>query len=282
MSALSNLNNLLLEGQLMAAVELCKQSVRNSPSQIEPRVALYELSLFQGDWDRCKNQVETIMTLGGDPLHWLGHMADIHAAKARTQCWLGRERPPVVGDCDADERIMFDRLWQAIVNSEAGDDSLTVENAGEYGGMVFGPGKINGVEFAALSTIDSRLPGVLEISDGGEYGWLWLGAVSRIEMQGGARNLAEVMWIPSRVFLTNGEIKSVSMFGLYPETEKAANPMVVLGRATEWDEAHATLSLGKGGQLFDVDERPVPFQQIRLIEFAGDDASAATQPESRA
>ena len=282
MSALSNLNNLLLEGQLMAAVELCKQSIRNSPSAIEPRVALYELSVFQGDWDRCKNQVETIVSLGGDPLHWMGHLANIHAAKARSQCWLGRERPPVVGICDAEERLMFDRFWQAIAQAAAGDDSLTVANAEEYGGMVFGPGKINGVEFAALSTNDSRLPGVLEISDGGEYAWLWLGAVSRIEMQGGAKNLAEVMWIPARVFLTNGEVKAIDIFGLYPDTGGSANPMVVLGRTTEWDETHATLSLGKGGQLLDVDERPIPFQRIRLIEFAGDDASASLEPESRA
>lgn len=282
MSALTHLNTLLLDGQLMAAVESCKQAIRNAPSQIEPRVALYELSVFQGDWDRCKNQVETIMSLGGDPLHWLGHMANIHAAKTRAQCWLGRERPPVVGDCDDEERLMLVHLWQAIVKAAAGDISLTAENAEAYGGMLFGPGKINGVEFAALSTIDSRLPGMLEISDGGDYSWLWLGAVSRIEMQGGAKNLSEVMWIPSRVFLTNGEVKAVSIFGLYPQTEQSANPKVVLGRETEWDDAHATLSLGKGGQLLDIDERPIPFQQIRLIEFAGDDTSASLEPESLA
>ena len=282
MSALSHLNTLLLEGQLMAAVDACKQAVRNAPSQLEPRVALYELAVFQGDWDRCKNQVETIMSLGGDPLHWMGHLANIHAATARTRCWLGRERPPLVGECDAEEDIMFDRLWQAVAEAAAGDDSLTVRNAGDYGGMVFGPGKINGVEFAELSTIDSRLPGVLEISDGGEYAWLWLGAVNRIEMQGGATNLSEVLWIPSRVFLTNGEVKTVGIFGLYPQTELSANPKVVLGRETEWDEARATLSLGKGGQLFDVDARPVPFQQVRVLEFAGDDAPASMQPDSRA
>jgi len=112
MSALSQLNQLLLEGRLMAAVEACKQAVKSQPSQIEPRVALYELSVFLGDWDRCKNQVETIMSLGGDPLHWLGHMANIHAAKSRAACWQGRERPPVIGDCDADDQQMFNRYWR--------------------------------------------------------------------------------------------------------------------------------------------------------------------------
>ena len=266
----------------MAAVEWCKQAIRNAPSRIEPRVALYELAAFQGDWPRCKNQVETIMSLGGDPLHWMGHLANIHAAEARTRCWLGLERPPVLGDCDDEERHMFSRLWQAVASAAAGDESLYEENAGEYGGMVFGPGTINGTAFDELSTIDSRLPGVLEIADGGEYAWLWLGAVNRIEMQGGATNLAEVMWIPSRVFLTNGEIRTVGVFGLYPETERSDNPMVVLGRETEWDEAHPALSLGRGGQLFDVDALAVPFQRIRLLDFAGDAAPASTQPESSA
>jgi len=279
MSALSQLNQLLLEGRLMAAVEACKQAVKSQPSQIEPRVALYELSVFLGDWDRCKNQVETIMSLGGDPLHWLGHMANIHAAKSRAACWQGRERPPVIGDCDADDQQMFNRYWRAAVAAAGGDYAVVASNAADYGGLMFGPGRINGVGVEALSTIDSRLPGVLEVSDGGEYAWLWLGAVSRIEMQGGATNLSEIMWIPSRVFFTNGEVKSVAVFGLYPATEGSTNPLVMLGRETEWDESSDTLSLGSGGQLFDVDDRPVPFQQVRLIEFELPDQPESTAPE---
>lgn len=282
MSAQPNLNELLLEGQLPAAVESCKQSIRIQPSQIEPRVALYELSVFLGDWDRCNNQVETIMSLGGDPLHWLGHMADIHAAKARKECWAGRVRPPVIGECDDDDQFMIRCLWRAIVKAAAADHSLTVKNAEQYGGMVFGPGKINGVEFNELSTVDSRLPGILEITEGGEYAWLWMGAVSRIEMQGGAKNLTEVMWIPSRIFLTNGDVKSVSIFGLYPDTENSINPMVVLGRETEWDDTHQELAIGKGGQLLYMDDQPVAFQQIRLIEFEISENPVSMETESPA
>lgn len=281
MAALSDLNQMLLEGRLMAAVEACKQAVRSNPSQVEPRVALYELSIFLGDWDRCKNQVETIMSLGGDPMHWLGHMATIHASAARTACWQGRSRPPVLGDCDADDEAMFGRLWNGVTAAAAGDLAPMEEHAAEFGGMAFGPGRANGVPFAELSTIDSRLPGVLEVSDGGEYAWLWLGAVSRIEMQGGASNLSEVLWIPARVFFTNGDIKSVSIFGLYPKSEFSTNPMVMLGRETEWDESCESLSLGSGGQLFYLDERPVPFQLVRLIEFVADEApEASPEPEA--
>lgn len=263
----------------MAALEACKQAVKSQPSRIEPRVALYELSIFLGDWDRCKNQVETIMSLGGDPLHWLGHMANIHASQTRAACWQGRERPPMVGDCDADELAMSARLWQAVVAAATGDFTLVAENADDFAGMRFGPGTLNGVAFEELSTIDSRLPGMLEISDGGEYSWLWLGAVSRIEMQGGATNLPEVLWIPARVFFTNGDVKSVTLFGLYPGTEGSSNPRVVLGRATEWDESHETLAIGMGGQLFEVDERPVPFQLVRLIDFASGNPPEPTEPE---
>jgi len=279
MSALSNINDLLLDGRLMDAVDLCKQSIKAQPSKIEPRVALYELSVFLAEWDRCQNQVEAIMNLGGDPLHWLGHMANIQAARERSLCWQGRKRPPVVGDCDADDLSMFDALWHAVGQQASGDTSLMEAIATTYGGMVFGPGKINGVGFDGISTVDSRLPGVVEISDGGEYAWLWLGAVTRIEMQGGAKNLSEVAWIPGRVFLSNGEVKAVSIFGLYPETEKSGTAMVMLGKATEWDDAHEALALGKGGQLLYVDERPIPFQQIRLIEFDGGIAAEPLETE---
>lgn len=255
----------------MVAVEACKQLIKSQPSRIEPRVALYELSVFLGDWDRCKNQVETIVSLGGDPLHWLGHLANIHAAKGRTACWQGLTRPPVVGECEPEYKLMLERVWEAVATAATGSLAATEENAADFGNLAFGPGTLNGAAFEGLSTIDSRLPGVLEISDGGDYAWLWLGAVSRLEMQGGAANLTEVMWIPARVFLTNGEVKTVSIFGLYPGTERSLEPRVVMGRETAWDEASESLSLGAGGQLFLVDERPVPFQQVRLIEFALED-----------
>ncbi|MBN8459286.1 MAG: hypothetical protein J0M04_15760 [Verrucomicrobia bacterium] len=283
MAALSDLNQLLLEGRLMAAVEACKLAVRSQPSKLEPRVALYELSIFLADWDRCKNQVETIMSLGGDPMHWLGHMANIHASAARTACWQGRSRPPVLGECDEDDQAMFDALWQTVVAAISGNMTPLEEHNAEFGGMVFGPGRANGVPFEELSTVDSRLPGILEVSDGGDYAWLWLGAVSRIEMPGRAANLSEVPWIPSRVFFTNGEVKSLTIFGLYPGTELSTNPKVVLGRETEWDEASESLSLGSGGQLFYIDDAPVPFQQVRLIEFTvdaqSDDASEPATAE---
>lgn len=278
MSALSDLNQLLLEGQLMAAVEVCKQAVRNQPAALEPRVALFELSIFLGDWDRCKNQVETIMSLGGDPMHWLGHLANVHAAKSRVACWQGLTQPPVVGACSNEDGLMIERLWAAIKDAASGCLVATEENAADFGDLCFGPGSFNGEPFASLATLDSRLPGILEISDGGEYAWLWLRAVSRIEMQGGATNLAEVLWIPARVFLTNGEVKSAAIFGLYPGTERAPQPRIVLGRETAWDEASETLALGVGGQLFLVDERPVPFQQVRLIEFALESLPEPTAP----
>jgi len=274
MSALANINTLLLEGQLMGAVEVSKQAVRSQPAAIEPRVALYELAVLLGDWERCQNQVEAIMNLGGDPLHWLGHMSDIHAAKQRQQCWQGQQRPPLLGACDAEAQDMFDALWHAVVKLAAGESAFIANHALEFGGMAFGPGKANGMAFEELSTIDSRLPGLLEVSDGGQYSWLWLGAVSRIEMQGGANNLCEVAWIPARVFFDDGEIKALNIFGLYPGTETSANPRVVLGKETEWDDAEEPLSIGKGGQLLYVDTLATPFQQLRLIEF---DGAAETQ-----
>ncbi|MEI6605831.1 MAG: type VI secretion system accessory protein TagJ [Verrucomicrobiota bacterium] len=274
MSALSNINTLLLEGQLMDAVEASKQAVRSQPGAIEPRVVLYELAVLLGDWERCQNQVEAIMNLGGDPMHWLGHMANIHAAKQRQQCWQGQQRPPLLGACDAESQSMIDALWQAVVKFSTGDTAPIADHAAEFGGMAFGPGKVNGIAFEELSSIDSRLPGVIEVSEGGQYAWLWLGAVSRIEMQGGANNLCEVAWIPSRVFFDDGEVKALTIFGLYPGTEASANPRVVQGKATEWDDAEEPLAIGKGGQLLYVDERATPFQQLRLIEF---DAAVATQ-----
>ncbi len=176
---------------------------------------------------------------------------------------------------------MFDGLWQAVAGLAGGDIAPLEAHAAEFGGMAFGPGKLNGAPFAALSTLDSRLPGVLEISDGGEYGWLWLGAVARIELRGGATNLTEVVWLPGRVVFTSGEIKAVAVFGLYPGTADATDPLVALGRRTVWDDGPEALALGAGGQLLEIDGQPVPLQQIRLLEFAEADSPTEVSPPAQ-
>ena len=258
---------MLAEGRLAAAVDACKAAVRADPSALPPRVALYELSAVVGDWDRCRGQVETIVSLGGDALHWLGHMASIHAASTREACWQGLLRSPVFGPCDAEDQAMFDSLWPAVVALAGGDGGLLEAHAAEYGGMVFGPGRLNGRAFEGLATVDSRLPGLLEVSDGGEYGWLWLGGVSRLEMRGGPANLTEVLWLPARVVLTTGETKDLSVFGLYPGTAGGGDPLEVLGRRTGWDEDHERLALGAGAQLLEIDGEVVPLQKVSALEF---------------
>lgn len=264
----------------MAAVANYKGTVREKPSLVPPRVALFQLSAFLGDWEQCAFQADEIISLGGDAPLWLGLITNLQASKARAACWAGQQSPLMVTGANEVAKARLASLWQAVTALAAGDPAPLEICYGEYGDFGVGPGELDGKAFTKLGGFDSRLPGVLEIAERGTYAWLALEAIEQLELPGGPTNLSDVLWLPGRVSLTSGEVKVVAVFGLYPGTEQSADPMVLLGQVCDWDAAYEQLALGLGGQLLDVDGEPVPLVNIRqlVMDFTPAAADSSSDP----
>ncbi len=267
MSALSGIKDLLREGHFSTAFESSRDLLKANPTDLQARSVFFELLSINGDWERARSHVEAIVNLGADPMGWVGVMANLHASGQRDKVWAGERSPTVIGDLDDDDQALFSAVKAAI----GSDDWARVKAAAD--GLAFGPGKIDGTAFSDLATADDRLPGFLEVAVNGEYGWLWLAAVRRMEFPAGPTNLTDVIWIPSRVFLIDGSVSEMTVFGCYPGTQHSADGEAKLGRKLVWEEAPGDLAIGCGPQILWVDSETKSLHELRVIEFDSDDSA---------
>lgn len=265
MSALSGIKDSLREGHFDTAFERSKDLLKANPTDLSARTVFLELLAINGDWSRARDHVQAIVNLGADPIGWLGVMASLNASEQRESVWTGTRDAAVLGEIDGDEAL-FGAVRAAIKDG----DWAAAKAAAE--GLAFGPGKVDGVGFSDLATADDRLPGIIEVAVNGDYHWLWLGAVRRIELPAGPTHLTDVIWIPSRVFLSDGSVTEMTLFGCYPGTHRSADTGAKLGRKVVWDEEAGDVAIGTGPQILLVDSDARSFHQVRVIEFDSDDA----------
>jgi protein involved in temperature-dependent protein secretion len=272
MADMGKINELIHHGLLDEAIAECIGGVKSNPTDVSHRVYLYELSAFCGDWKRCVNQVETIVQLGGDALHWAGHMANLNSEKHRDAFWKSSTAlpPPIVGGDDYAYEIA-----ESVALSKQSNSALAA-HAENFGGLDFGPCIINGVEYASLAFVDSRLSGFLEASEQGEYVWIYAGGVKSIELAEPMGDLTRLLWIPAKITLADGSIRVCALSGLYPDTYNSANNEVKLGKDNEWSEGIEDLNIGRGPVLFAADDTIIPLIDTITLTFPENQESAIT------
>lgn len=272
MADMTKINELIHHGLLDEAIAECIGGVKSNPTDVSRRVCLYELSAFSGDWKRCVNQVETIVQLGGDALHWAGHMANLNSEKHRDAFWKSSTalHPPIVGGDEYAHEIA-----ESLANSKQSDAAL-VAHAENYGGLDFGPCLINGAEYASLTFVDSRLTGFLEASEQGEYVWIYAGGVKSIELAEPMGDLTRLLWIPAKIVLADGSVRVCALSGLYPDTSSSSNNKVKLGKDNEWSERVDDLNIGRGPVLLAADDTIIPLIDTSTLTFPENPESATT------
>lgn len=261
---MGKINDLIQHGLLDEAIAECIRGVKSNPSDVSRRACLYELSALCGNWERCVNQLETIIQLGGDALHWAAHMANIHSEKSRTSFWKSSDaaHPPLVGDDDYASEIA-----DSLIHSKKSGSQFH-DHFEEFGQLDFGSCIINGDSVMSVSFVDSRLTGFFEASEQGEYVWIYAGGIQKIECAEPAGDLTRLLWIPAKITFADGTIRVCTLFGLYPESFNSSNNMVRLGRDNEWDNDTEGLNIGYGPVLLTTNDAVIPLTQIRTLDFA--------------
>ena len=282
MGALSGIKELLREGRLFDALEAAKREVRSNPVDISLRYCLFELVCATGDWNRCKAQLETLMSLGGDPSSGIGILADLNASIERDRCWAGDFKPRWIGNPDADDLRLMVELEQAIQDGSKADSYKAWTRVREFSnGMAFGPGSVDGISFSEIATADDRLPGLLEVSAQGEYWWLLMGSVKRIEMAARSGKLSDLRWIPARVFLEDGSVSEMTIFGFYPGTETSDDLEARLAKRLSWRDLPDEIAFGEGPQMLWVDGESRPLHEMKVIEFTSGETNAETSNDPK-
>lgn len=259
MGALSNIENLIRKGCLSSALEETRKAVRDFPADLGFRRALFALLATNGEWQKCRQQAEVLSKLETDPTDWISVMGILNSAMQRDAFWAGSGEVSILGDPGPEDRLS---LEAAIRSAASGPDEIVSHAA-------FGPGRFNFQDFELLGTADDRLPGVLEVSMDGQYHWLWLGSVQRIEAAVRRKSMIDAMWIPVRLVLDDESHLEATLFGFYPGTHLASSERVRLGIELRWRDDVGEAAVAEGPQILIVDDTPHLVKDLKVVEFDG-------------
>lgn len=219
-------------GRLDEAIESLGVELRSNPTDVQRRAFLFELLSFNGAHERAEKHLDV---LGGENaqagLGALMYRAAIQAERLRTEMFTTGTLP----DGSAPQPVS---------------------------------GTFNGEPFDSLEDADPRIGARLEVFAGGSYLWLPLEHVASLLMEPPAR-LRDLLWSPAKLLTGPGfrgvELGEVLLPVLTPLAARHADPLVRLGRMTEWAELPDGRAAPAGQKMFLIDGEEVPLLELREL-----------------
>ncbi len=231
-----NPEKLIREGKLDEAVEALTAYLRDNPGDAKNRTVLFELLCLNGEYERAEKHLGVLSQ--GTKETQIGailYYGALHAEKLR--------------------REMFEKETYPAGLSE-GAAQLS--------------GKLNGKAFTSIEDSDPRIGARLEVFAAGDYLWVPLEHVKRIEMEA-PKKLRDLMWSPAKILTGPGfgdrELGEVLLPALAPLTFVHPDSAVRMGRATEWCAGEDGAENPYGQKMLLVDGEEVPFLEMRSLEI---------------
>jgi type VI secretion system protein ImpE len=238
--------------------------VRKDPSNARHRVFLFQLLCVLGDWDRARDQLKVLAELDA------GAHARVHVYGAAIGCELfrrevfaGARTPLVLGEPLPWVALLVQAL-AAGAPGGAGDAGALRAEALEQAPEI--AGTIDGHAFEWLADADSRTAPVCEAMIDGRYYWVPFERIRSIVIEPPA-DLRDVVWLPAHLGLANGGEAAALLPARYPGSESDADPLVRLGRKTEWDEVAPQTFHGRGQRMLATDAAEFGLLDVRRIDF---------------
>ena len=255
---------LLDAGKLQAAIDQLTSQVKANPTDTQPRIFLFELLLFAGDWDRAERQIDTIAHQSVESgLGVQVYRDNLKAERERGRLLADGRRPHFITDPPA----YVDLHLHAINRLREGNLSQareTLARADEERPAF--KGAINGQPFADFRDYNDLVGPVLELIVKDQYTWVPFEQIKRLEIAA-PRQLRDLIWIPVHIETTAGAGGDAYIPCLYEGSSTHRNEQVKLGRMTDWMDVGDGLYLASGLRLFLVDGEDVALLEARKIEF---------------
>lgn len=269
----------LKAGNLSQSLALLQQAVRRQPSGARQRVFLFQLLAVMGQWERALAQLGVVAEL--DP----GALPMVHAYRAAIACERWREsvfagtRAPLLFGTPAP---WMAQLVEALQLDAAGNPHGAARlRAAALAQAPAQAGSIDGAPFAWLADADPRLGPMLELHANGNYYWLPMQHIARLQLEPPA-DLRDTVWMPAMLTLANGGGLAGMVPTRYPGSTASADGAVLLARRTEWSERADGIQFGLGQRLFASDSADYALMDTRSIVFDPFRDDAARTGDGRA
>ena len=270
---MSDVLSALKAGNLGQTLQLLQQAVRQQPADAAKRVFLFQLLAVMGQWDRALTQLGVVAELDADAMPMVhAYREAIRCERWREQAFAGARAPLLFG---------MPEPWMAQLI-----DALRLDAAGDTAAaarlrtmaMASAPavaGSIDDVPFAWLADADPRLGPMLELISNGNYYWLPMRHIARLQFEAPA-DLRDKVWMPAMLQLNNGGELVGFVPSRYPGTAASADDDLLLARRTDWVAHGADAQVGLGQRLLATDAADYALLDARAIRFTHD-APAAGQ-----
>lgn len=255
---------LLKQSKPQEALDRLQNDIKQQPSNAGLRLGLFQLLATAGRWDRAIAQVQTAVSLDPSyaPLAVLLRSL-VELEQVRIAVFTGQREPQVFGPSPKWLATLLGKRWTA--NTRRKSDvakayAKALKEAPEC------PGRIDGKPFKWIADADARFGPAIELYLQGNYYWVPLECVVRIDIEP-PRDLQDLVWIQAKVTWTNGGAVIGHIPVRYPGTEKSSDPTLSLARSVAWDEIGVGCLIGTGIRVFSTDGGDYPLTKIRTIEF---------------
>jgi type VI secretion system protein ImpE len=229
----TDIDNLLAEGDLSAVRSALVEQVRAQPGDARLRMYLFQFFALIGELDKSLKQLETLAQLSPDA-QMLGvtyHQA-IVAEKFRAGVFTGElDLLMLLGEGSWAQGIAqgISLLAQGKADEAAAVRDAAFDNAPDT------PGTLNGAPFDWIADADSRFGPTFEAVIAGRYGLVPFDQVTKITSDG-PEDLRDLIWLPVQIEFKSQQSVAAFLPVRYPGSERSDDGQVVLARLTGWED----------------------------------------------
>lgn len=260
----------LREGNLDAAMSELKSAIQKDPANAKYRVFLFQIMTVVGKWDSALSQLNLSGEL--DP----GNLAMVQAYREAIRCEGDRQRvfagevsPLILGEPDQWLALLIESFKQMASGMFAEANRLR-DQAFELAPATSGQIKFSNdreASFEWIADADPRMGPVLEAVLNGQYYWVPMHRIQRIDFEAPA-DLRDFVWTPVHfTFATGGQ--TVGMIPTrYFGSEAVADPAIQLARKTDWQSVgNEGLQIGLGQRMLTTDTDDFALLDVRQISL---------------
>src|SRR5215213_450927 len=255
---------LLESGNLSGAIEAALAFVKSNPTDPSARIFLFELSIFAGDWERAKRQLDVIghqdtTAMIGSKIYEQcllaeGKRADFFAKGTKPE-FLATPPDYVYGILSANNKFREGNLKEARELLDQVDEQRPAFKC-----------NINGETAEDFRDYNDLTSAILEVIIKDSYVWVPFEEIVKIEFTK-PQSLRDLFWIQANLETQNGTNGEVFIPSLYVDSWRHDNDRVRLGRMTDWRDAGSELYIGEGQKLFWIDGEDRPVLELEKVEF---------------
>lgn len=267
--------HLLREGHPQEALQSLQAEIRKAPADASLRVFLFQLLAVLGQWERALTQLNVLGEMDATTLPMVQTYREaIRCELLRADVFAGRRSPLVFGDPEPWVALLLEALR---LTAEGHPTQAQAVRDRAFEAAAATAGTLDDQPFAWIADADPRLGPMLEAIVNGRYYWIPFQRIQVIALEQPA-DLRDFVWMPAQFTWANGGETVGLIPARYPGSHASADPLVQLGRKTEWLESEAETCVGVGQRILATDQDEYPLLDIRRIDlYSADAIPAATE-----